>query len=58
MRKSDLSITNRVKLLEIYLKAQWAESTLLAFHSVLRKLYKEPSIGASYHISMNLVKWI
>ena len=35
------------------LEAQWAEPVLLTFHSVLRKLYTESFIGASYH----LAKW-
>ena len=32
----------------IKLEAQWAEPVSLTFLSVLRKLYTEPSIGASY----------
>jgi hypothetical protein len=39
------------------LEAQWAEPVSLTFHSVLRKLYTEPSIGASYQISINMAKW-
>ena len=39
------------------LEDRWAEPVPLVFHSVLRKLYIEPSIGASNQISINLAKW-
>ena len=45
---------SQIVLHVLKLEAQWAESVSLTFHSVFRKLYTEPSTGASYQISIHL----
>ena len=53
-RSLQVVIRQMFVLCSLKIEAQWSEPMSFTFHSALRKLYIEHSIGASYQISVHL----